>query len=230
MEHHFNLKAATLFGVEEAVLLHNIFFWIEKNKANKRHFYDNNYWTYNSLDAFAKLFPYWSKRQIERIINSLIKKGALVKGNYNTSSYDRTSWYAITETVKTIYTNGEMEETKPLNGNTESVTTIPYTNTNSNEDKKTNSSGETPAEQSPAVSFLSKSFKKWNKEEFSASIKAAREKRKAEPQKPNFTTEMLTAFFAYWSEPDAAGKMRFQKQDTWATANRLVTWEQRDKN
>jgi hypothetical protein len=41
---------------------------------------------------------------------------------------------------------------------------------------------------------------------------------------------MLTAFFAYWSEPDARGKMRFQKQDTWATANRLVTWEQRDKN
>ena len=99
-----------------------------------------------------------------------------------------------------------------------------------NSNNQTNSSGETPAEQSPAVSFLSKSYKKWNKEEFSASIKAAREKRKAEPQKPNFTTEMLTAFFAYWSEPDAAGKMRFQKQDTWATANRLVTWEQRDKN
>lgn len=99
-----------------------------------------------------------------------------------------------------------------------------------NSNNQTNSSGETPAEQSPAISFLSKSFMKWNKEEFSASIKAAREKRKAEPQKPNFTTEMLTAFFAYWSEPDAAGKMRFQKQDTWATANRLVTWEQRDKN
>ena len=98
-----------------------------------------------------------------------------------------------------------------------------------NSNNQTNSSGETPAEQSPAVSFLSKSFKKWNKEEFTESIKAAREKRKAEPQKPNFTTEMLTAFFAYWSEPDAAGKMRFQKQDTWATANRLITWEQRDK-
>ena len=106
---------------------------------------------------------------------------------------------------------------------------LPNNNNIINNNNKTNSSGETPAEQSPAVSYLSKSFKKWNKEEFSASIKAAREKRKAEPQKPNFTTEMLTAFFAYWSEPDAAGKMRFQKQDTWATANRLVTWEQRDK-
>ena len=98
-----------------------------------------------------------------------------------------------------------------------------------NSNNQTNSSGETPAEQSPAVSYLSKSFKKWTKDEFSASIKATREKRKAEPKKPNFTTEMLTAFFAYWSEPDAAGKMRFQKQDTWATANRLITWEQRDK-
>ena len=103
-------------------------------------------------------------------------------------------------------------------------------NNNINNNNKTNNLGETPAEQSPAVSYLSKSFKKWTKEEFSASIKEAREKRKAETKKPNFTTEMLTAFFAYWSEPDAAGKMRFQKQDTWATANRLVTWEHRNKN
>lgn len=226
MEHHFNTKIAKIYGVEGAILLHNINFWIEKNEANNRHFYDGRFWTYSSIEAFTKLFPYWSKRQIERIINNLIKQGALVKGNYNAIAYDRTAWYTLTETVKSIYANGEMELTKQGNGFTQTVSPIP----DSNKDNNTDNLGETPAEQSPAVSFLSKSFKKWNKEEFSASIKAAREKRKAEPQKPNFTTEMLTAFFAYWSEPDAAGKMRFQKQDTWATANRLVTWEQRDKN
>lgn len=222
MEHHFNLKAATNFGVEEAVLLHNIFFWIEKNKANKRHFYDGNYWTYNSLEAFAELFPYWSKRQIERIINNLVKKGALVKGNYNTSSYDRTSWYAITETVKTIYANGEMEITKPLNGNTQSVATIPYTNTNSNEDKKTDEPTPTP------VSHKNKSFKKWDINDFNESIREARDARKENKDLPNFTGDMLRNFHAYWSEPDAGGKMKFQKQDTWATANRLATWQSKD--
>ena len=73
-------------------------------------------------------------------------------------------------------------------------------------------------------------FIKWTKEHFKDSIQDAREKRKADKERPNFPVEMLTAFFSYWSEPDARGKMRFQSQKTWATANRLVTWEQRDKN
>lgn len=72
-------------------------------------------------------------------------------------------------------------------------------------------------------------FTEWTKDHFKDSIQDAREKRKADKERPNFPVEMLTAFFSYWSEPDARGKMRFQSQKTWATANRLITWEQRDK-
>jgi hypothetical protein len=31
-------------------------------------------------------------------------------------------------------------------------------------------------------------------------------------------------FFLYWSEKDAKGKMRFQKQETWETKRRMMTW------
>ena len=129
MDHSFNIKAAKLYGVEEAVLLHNIYFWIKKNKANNRHFYDGYFWTYNSVEAFSELFPYWTKRQVERILNNLIKKGAIIKANYNEKAYDRTSWYAITQTVESIYANGEMDFTKRGNGFHQTVEPIPDSNT-----------------------------------------------------------------------------------------------------
>lgn len=136
MDHNFNVNIANVYGVEEAILIHNIYFWILKNKANKKHFYDDNYWTYNSIEAFTELFPYWTKRQLERIIKNTIEKGALIKGNYNKLLYDRTSWYAITETVKCIYANGEMDFTKHVNGFTQTVEPIPDSNTYSNTDIK----------------------------------------------------------------------------------------------
>lgn len=93
----FSEQVACETGVDGAIMLENFKFWIDKNIANEKHFYDGNYWTYNSLDAFTKLFPFWSKRQIERIIKNLEKDGFLIKGNYNKMAFDRTSWYALTE-------------------------------------------------------------------------------------------------------------------------------------
>jgi hypothetical protein len=129
MEHHFNIIIAEKYGVEGAIIIHNLMFWISKNEANNKHFYDDTYWTYNSLEAFTKQFPYWSRRQIERILNSLEINGAIIKGNYNKSSYDRTTWYALTDMVKCIYANGETHFTKRGNGYPQTVTPIPDSNT-----------------------------------------------------------------------------------------------------
>ena len=182
-------------------------------------------WCYSKRETLADDLGL-TKQGVLKMIDKLIEKGFIIK-------HDVTKFLRTTERWNAVYFENEPSVNKVYPTSEKSLPndgkqSLPINNNNTN--NKTNSSGETPAEQSPEVSFLSKSFKRWNKEEFSASIKAAREKRKAEPQKPNFATEMLTAFFAYWSEPDAAGKMRFQKQDTWATANRLVTWEHRNKN
>lgn len=225
MEHHFNIKIAKIYGVEGAILLHNINFWIEKNEANNRHFYDGKFWTYSSIEAFTKLFPYWSKRQIERIVNNLIKQGALIKGNYNAIAYDRTAWYALTETVKSIYANGEMELTKQGNGFTQTVSPIPDSNKDNNTDNKIKSESENFSE----LNFSEVPFDKWTKQQFKDSIQVAREARAEKKDLPKFGRDMLTSFFAYWSEPDIKGRMRFQMQKTWNTAGRLVTWENRDK-
>jgi acyl-CoA thioesterase FadM len=70
MEHHFNIEDAKKYGIVEAVILHNIRFWIMKNKANNTHLHDGEYWTYNSVSAFTELFPYLTKDQIRRALES----------------------------------------------------------------------------------------------------------------------------------------------------------------
>ena len=125
MQHSFDIRIAEKYGVHAAVILNNIYFWIEKNRANEKNMYDGHVWTYNSMSAFQELFPYLSKNQIEYALKKLIDGGILITGNYNKSPYDRTLWYAITEIGYSILENSEMGDEKFVNGNNEIPTPIP---------------------------------------------------------------------------------------------------------
>jgi hypothetical protein len=95
VEYSFDIKEAKKYGVDEAIMLKNIKFWVMKHKANGKNCHDGQTWTYNSNEAFSELFPFWKPGQIRRVIESLIKKGVLIKGCYNKNKMDRTSWYAL---------------------------------------------------------------------------------------------------------------------------------------
>lgn len=110
MSYHFEEDEACEFGDREAVLIYNFRFWIKKNKANGANFFDGRTWTYNKMEAFEKLFKFWTKDQIRRLIDSLVNQNVLLKGNYNKNPHDRTCWYAFTdelrflrETAATLY-------------------------------------------------------------------------------------------------------------------------------
>ena len=126
MNHSFNVEIATKYGMMEAILLEHLNFWISKNKANEVNFYDGNYWTYNSTKALAQLFPYVSLNTISRALRHLKEEGLILFGNYNKISYDRTTWYAITEKGNSILQHGEsdlskceMDSPKMINGITQ---------------------------------------------------------------------------------------------------------------
>ena len=68
MTHQFDAGIAEIYGVEIAIMVQNFAFWIAKNKANNRNFYEGKTWTYNTIKAFNELFPYWSESQIRRIL------------------------------------------------------------------------------------------------------------------------------------------------------------------
>lgn len=97
MEHHFKIEEAEKYGIEKAVILYNIRFWLEKNKANNSNIYEKDgkqyYWTYNSARAFKELFPYMTERSITRYLTELEECGELISGSFNKHKYDRTKWY-----------------------------------------------------------------------------------------------------------------------------------------
>ncbi len=103
MDHSFNAEVAKEYDVNMAIFLQNMKFWTLNNLANKRNIHDGYCWTYNTIDAFCHIFPYWSKKQIRTIIDNCLENELIVKGNYNQTTYDRTCWYALTHKVYSIY-------------------------------------------------------------------------------------------------------------------------------
>jgi hypothetical protein len=121
-------------------------FWIRLNKANKTNYHDLRYWTYNTNKSLTEYYPFWTEKQVRRIIESLVGKEILIKGNYNKIAYDRTIWYAFLnedlylsdnfhleeigdyQKVNTILPNGQMENTKQSNGISQKGEPIPVAN------------------------------------------------------------------------------------------------------
>lgn len=119
----FDTSHAIKYGVDCAVVIRFFQFWISKNAANGRHQHDGRTWTYNTKSALAKMLPFWTQRQVEWIVKKLVDQGVLVVGNYNSTPYDRTLWYAFCD--ESIYMESEFHFTNLLNGNCRSVEPIP---------------------------------------------------------------------------------------------------------
>lgn len=138
MQHHFDVRLAEEYGILEAIILNNMQFWIAKNAANDKNFHDGTYWTYNSVKAFAELFPYVSEKQIRTALKKLVDCGLLQTGNYNKMAYDRTLWYAFTEKGISICPIGKMEMPEKENGFGTKGEPIPYSKPNEKPSNKPN--------------------------------------------------------------------------------------------
>jgi len=94
--HHFNIEIAAEVGVNAAVIAANIQHWCAKNEANEsaRHFHNDRYWTFNSMSAFEKLFPYLSLKQIRTALTKLEEAEIVYSGLFNKDARDRTKWYS----------------------------------------------------------------------------------------------------------------------------------------
>lgn len=104
----FDSRIAEKYSLEEAIVIAKLYGWIKHNATNGKNYHDGRYWTFNSLSAFAKYFPFWSESKVKRVLIDLYggkdKKDAkpkheqiLLKGWYNKSSFDRTIWYSFTD-------------------------------------------------------------------------------------------------------------------------------------
>lgn len=141
MQHIFDINIAQKFGVNIAIFLNNLCFWLHKNRANEKHFYDGHYWTYNSKKSYSTLFPYWTEKQIRTIIDNCKAQGLLITGNYNQNKYDQTLWYSLSDKACELLNfpigpNGPIVRTDRSNEMDQKVQPIPDINTDIKPDKR----------------------------------------------------------------------------------------------
>lgn len=120
-------------GLNEAIMLQQIHFWIEKKKHKK----NGRYWVYNTYDEWKEQFPFWSKATIRRTVTSLEKKNLIITGNFNKLKIDNTKWYTINyeeleHMGRPCAQNEQTECSKCAHGHVqnEQTNTIDYTETN----------------------------------------------------------------------------------------------------
>ena len=137
MEHQFNVNFAKKYGIEEAILIHNMYFLINKNAVNNKHLYHEHYWTYNTQKALSDFFPYIHETKIQRSLKNLYECGFIIKGNFNKNKLDRTCWYAFSDEALSILQNEGYDISKMKNAKLQNEVTIPYSkHTDSNTDEK----------------------------------------------------------------------------------------------
>lgn len=103
-DYYFNPELAEKYGVDEAIFLHHLAFWIQKNISEGVNIKDGRCWTYMTLKGFREIFPFWKdKNKMARIAESCRKQGLILTGHYSENKMDRTTWYALTDDMLRFY-------------------------------------------------------------------------------------------------------------------------------
>lgn len=87
--------AKELGNLNEAVFVQQLHYWLENKKQAGKNFFDGRYWVYNSVEEWLKQFPWLSSATLRRTIDNLVKKGYVIKGNFNQKKMDHTIWYSL---------------------------------------------------------------------------------------------------------------------------------------
>lgn len=92
-------ELAKKYGVAEAFLLSYFQYYIElaEKKQEPEKFHEGRYWTYASMRDLAKCFSFYSQGKIHKALHHLIDEKILLTGNFNKYDWDKTTWYAFSD-------------------------------------------------------------------------------------------------------------------------------------
>lgn len=142
----FDGEAAEHYGLNEAILLNAIQWWIRYNKVHHENLHEGKTWTYNSVRAWAIQFPFFSERQIRTALQSLVDQGVLVVGRFNRISFDRTLWYAFASEDEWL--GNAAHFTPASDASDEQIDLPPASDENSHESQMTTAPGVEPIPES----------------------------------------------------------------------------------
>ena len=79
-------------GLNEAIVLQQIHYWISRESAKV---IGGRPWVYNTFQQWKSQFPFWSEKTIRRTLASLQEKNLIVAENHNANKFDQTKWYTL---------------------------------------------------------------------------------------------------------------------------------------
>jgi hypothetical protein len=90
-------KLASILGINESIILHQIHFWTTENEKHQRISYQKEdfWWCWNTMAKWQEEFPWLSAKKIERCFAALKRHGVLIGKCLNENKLNRTLWYRI---------------------------------------------------------------------------------------------------------------------------------------
>ena len=98
----FSPELAKEYGMSESVLFLHLAYWVQTNEASGQNVHGGVAWTFNTVHAFAALFPCWSERTIQKALVNLERVGLIQSARLSSNKRDRTKWYTLTEKGRNI--------------------------------------------------------------------------------------------------------------------------------
>lgn len=163
-------KLAKIIGLNQAMILQQVHYWLELNKKNKINLHEGRHWTYNTINEWQEEFPFWSKETVKRAFNKLRDLGIIQVGNFNVYKMDRTLWYTIdydklNEYIRSNSLDGDVENESmekdfmsPAIPETSSETTTEIYNPSVNQEKQVKKSKDSKG-QKDGKTYINNNFK-----------------------------------------------------------------------
>lgn len=101
-----NTRLAEAIGLNEAIVLQQISYWLEETNAGIEH--DGHRWIYNTVDQWSGQFPFWSADTVKRILLNLREQGLLEVAKLSADPRDRTNYYRIRSDHSALFHRGNL--------------------------------------------------------------------------------------------------------------------------
>lgn len=113
----FDTEIAKEYGVLEAVMLQDIYYWVGGNEEKGFNFYDGKYWTYNTIKEFQFKYQFPSEKQIRTALKHLQDAGLIETGDFSSNRFKRPTYYTITEKGVAVLNHTEVTTCCPTGQN-----------------------------------------------------------------------------------------------------------------
>ncbi|GAM63640.1 hypothetical protein JCM19232_2620 [Vibrio ishigakensis] len=76
-------------------MLGHLSHYIKYHERNKTNFFDGHHWTYDSAESLTKVFTYWTKNKIHKLLTKMEAEGLIESGDYSDNRAVRPKYYRI---------------------------------------------------------------------------------------------------------------------------------------